>query len=163
MKYFLSILFIGLALKSQGQTQKDFESFGKLVFEKLITPEDYNTVDLMWVSRYRDFLKAQDFESEDRTERELYRMDHGYEKLYLKYQESVNRIKSFYNKALEDGAQVEYLETFFTPLDRYKDLYAVDMSFVYTTYNIQNEVHINFEVVWYMDFFWLITPFKEEF
>ncbi|MGB0176284.1 MAG: hypothetical protein ACPF9D_03900 [Owenweeksia sp.] len=37
------------------------------------------------------------------------------------------------------------------------------LSFIFTTYNVQNEVRISFDAIWYKNFFWLITPFEENF
>ncbi|MGB0178058.1 MAG: hypothetical protein ACPF9D_12890 [Owenweeksia sp.] len=89
MKYLLSIICSGIfTLGAHAQTQKDFDDYGELVFTKLITAEDYNTVDMMWISDYRDFMEAQDFENEERALREVHRINSNYEEWYSDYQQT---------------------------------------------------------------------------
>lgn len=162
MKYLLSIIILGMCCGIMpAQTQRDFKEYGQLVYTKLITDEDYNTVDFMWVSDYRDYARTQD--NEQKAERDVFEINANYEEWYLDYQNSVNRIKDYYHQARNEGGKTEYLETIFTPLKTYDDLYLVDMSFIYSTATLQNEVRITFKAIWYKDFFWLVSPFEENF
>ena len=162
MKYVLSICILGLSWGlATAQTEKDFEDYGQLVYTKLITDEDYNTVDFMWVSDYRDYARAQ--HNGEKAERDVFTINANYEEWYRDYQNSVNQLKDYYQKARKEGGKTECLETLFTPTEGYDDLYQVDMSFIYSTDNLQNEVRITFRVIWYKNFFWLVTPFKENF
>ncbi len=163
MKFYITLFAVTLFCNSLwSQSEEDFDSFGRLVFNKLIAGEEYNTVDLMWLSHYRTFLGQQDF-GEERLEREIHRVNSNYEDMYREYRDSYRQLREYYRKAREKGAEMEYLETVYIPLEGYKNAYLVEMSFIYNSLNVRNEVRISFEAAWYDNFFRLLGPFKENF
>lgn len=151
-----------LCQPGRAQTEADYEEYGQLVFSKLTVDSLYNTVDFFWLSDYRNYIDAQDLTASQK-ERLIHEINTYYEEWYVQYQRSVEYLRQYYFDARAKGATLEYLETDFTLLDRYDDLYEVTVSFIYSTEKVQNQVDIHFQAVWYHHFFWLITPFEERF
>jgi hypothetical protein len=157
----LIILIFTLSNKGIGQTEGDFEQTGKNLFEQLVAPQQGIYVPLIRVNQYRELIERQDWSEEKKIKR-INQIDQSYSILYPQWQESIRKLQREYAQALEDGAELKYLNTRHFPVSGLNKTYDLETSFIFRTATMQSEVVLRYQVGWVPEFGFHLMSIVEE-
>ncbi|MDZ7846376.1 MAG: hypothetical protein U5L96_06225 [Owenweeksia sp.] len=161
MKKLCSLLLFCTCTWVVGQSQKDFNQMGQLLFKQVTDTSSGDFVPMMRIQQYYEHIARQPV-SADKQARMKYKIDARYNEVYLSWQNSIGRLQDFYSQEIARGAQLEYLTTRYFQKSNSKNIYQAETSFLYELDEMQNEVILKYKAIWLPELGFRIASSIEE-
>lgn len=163
MKHLFALVFIISFFSTlKGQSQEDFDEFGKLVMHYVTDSTPERAVQYIRIHHYQWLIYTQPI-SEQQKEILWKKTEHDYSKIYAADQNSIEGLMDTYAIEREDGATFEYFETLYEPLEGSNYTYDMKTSFIYRNGKVQTVVSFVYQAAWIQDRFVLMSDIKEDF
>lgn len=160
-KKILVLALLGFS-KLFGQSEADFDKFGKKLFTEITDTNYKEVVEYIRTREYHELIDEQPI-SDNQKSILKHKINEDYNNMYLDYQNSIRDLAQNYYDEMLDGSTFEYLDTHHEAMDNTKDFYRMITTFIYRNGKMQTVVSFKYEAAWVSQDFVLVSGVKEDF
>jgi len=127
---FLLIAFTLASFNTSAQLEEDFENFSKYIFESLTDTSKAFAPEYIRIDEYKALIDLQKA-SNKQKEMLKHQIDGNYTREYIRYENNVNNLEEEYDNEVVSGAKMEYINTYWEPLQGSEYSYTIETSFFF--------------------------------